>query len=240
LKLLSVDEHNKQRIVQCGGMFALAKHLRQESGRLTQNCLLTMRNLSDIAAGLDNAGGILESMTQLLGSSEQVTVSCCAGVLSNMTANNPKNKELLCQWDTVKWLCRTLEVHRRNPDITEPCLCALRHLTTKHDLAEKALITVYSIEKQAGIGLIVELLSSFIPPVTKAALGVIRNLAMYIPRRPELLMVSAPSGQSLIPVIERIIQQCECDIATAEMEHKALPKYNDIPGQTYLKLPECV
>jgi hypothetical protein len=73
-------------------MFALARHLRHESGSLIQNCVVTMRNLSDIAVRLDNAGAILESTAQLLGSSDPVIVSCCASVLSNMTANNPENK----------------------------------------------------------------------------------------------------------------------------------------------------
>lgn len=38
---------NKPAIVEAGGMQALAMHLGNPSGRLVQNCLWTLRNLSD-------------------------------------------------------------------------------------------------------------------------------------------------------------------------------------------------
>lgn len=49
LKVLSVCQSNKPAIVEAGGMQGLAVHLNHQSGRLVQNCLWTLRNLSDAA-----------------------------------------------------------------------------------------------------------------------------------------------------------------------------------------------
>lgn len=49
LKVLSVCPSNKPAIVEAGGMQALGKHLTSNSPRLVQNCLWTLRNLSDVA-----------------------------------------------------------------------------------------------------------------------------------------------------------------------------------------------
>lgn len=45
--VLSVCSSNKPAIVEAGGMQALAMHLTHSSQRLVQNCLWTLRNLSD-------------------------------------------------------------------------------------------------------------------------------------------------------------------------------------------------
>ncbi|XP_072105740.1 junction plakoglobin-like [Mobula birostris] len=47
LKVLSVCPSNKPAIVEAGGMQALGFHLNSSSPRLVQNCLWTLRNLSD-------------------------------------------------------------------------------------------------------------------------------------------------------------------------------------------------
>lgn len=44
---------NKPAIVEAGGMQALAMHLGNPSGRLVQNCLWTLRNLSDAGTKVD-------------------------------------------------------------------------------------------------------------------------------------------------------------------------------------------
>ncbi|CAB1418479.1 unnamed protein product [Pleuronectes platessa] len=49
LKVLSVCPSNKPAIVEAGGMQALGQHLTGSSQRLIQNCLWTLRNLSDAA-----------------------------------------------------------------------------------------------------------------------------------------------------------------------------------------------
>lgn len=58
LKVLSVCQKNKPVIVEAGGMPALAKHLTNSSERVVQNCLWTLRNLSD-------AGNMVVSRTPL-------------------------------------------------------------------------------------------------------------------------------------------------------------------------------
>ena len=56
LKALSVCPSNKPEIVQAGGMQVLSMHLTHRSGRLVQNILFTLRNLSDAATKqVDNA-----------------------------------------------------------------------------------------------------------------------------------------------------------------------------------------
>jgi catenin beta 1 len=47
LAVLSVCSSNKPAIVEAGGLQALAIHLGHPSQRLVQNCLWTLRNLSD-------------------------------------------------------------------------------------------------------------------------------------------------------------------------------------------------
>ena len=54
LKVLSVCSSNKPAIVDAGGMQALAIHLGHASQRLVQNCLWTLRNLSDAGTKIDN------------------------------------------------------------------------------------------------------------------------------------------------------------------------------------------
>jgi hypothetical protein len=70
----------------------LCRHLDHPSQGLTQNCLFTLRNLSDAASNMENMNEILYNCMRLLGSSNVQIVSTSAGVLSNLTAYNPKNK----------------------------------------------------------------------------------------------------------------------------------------------------
>ena len=83
---------NKPAIVDAGGMQALAIHLGHASQRLVQNCLWTLRNLSDAGTKIDNMENLMQGLVQLLGSSDVNIVTCAAGILSNLTCNNQKNK----------------------------------------------------------------------------------------------------------------------------------------------------
>lgn len=69
LRVLSVCQNNKTAIVAAGGMQALAMHLNNPSQRLVQNCLLTLRNLSDAATKIDGLDMLLNSLVQLLSAS---------------------------------------------------------------------------------------------------------------------------------------------------------------------------
>lgn len=94
LLVLSVCPSNKPAIVDAGGMQALAMHLGNPSGRLVQNCLWTMRNLSDAGTKVDGLENLLQSLVHALSSTDANVVTCAAGILSNLTCNNQRNKVL--------------------------------------------------------------------------------------------------------------------------------------------------
>ncbi|XP_032802467.1 catenin beta-1-like isoform X1 [Petromyzon marinus] len=176
LKVLSVCPSNKPAIVEAGGMQALGLHLVSPSQRLMQNCLWTLRNLSDAATKQENMEGLLQSLVELLGSNDVNVVTCGAGILSNLTCNNYRNKMVVCQVGGIEALVQTVLQAGDREDITEPAVCALRHLTSRHpdaELAQKAVRLHY------GLPITVKLLQP--PsrwPLIKAVVGLIRNLAL--------------------------------------------------------------
>lgn len=176
LKVLSVCSSNKPAIVEAGGMQALAMHLGHQSQRLVQNCLWTLRNLSDAATRCDNLEGLLQMLTQLLSSNDINIVTCAAGILSNLTCNNQRNKVTVCQLGGIEALVRTILQAGDREEITEPAVCALRHLTSRHPEAEMAQ---NAVRLHYGLPVLVKLLHP--PsrwPLIKAVVGLIRNLAL--------------------------------------------------------------
>uniref|UniRef100_A0A8C9P9F7 Catenin beta 1 n=1 Tax=Spermophilus dauricus TaxID=99837 RepID=A0A8C9P9F7_SPEDA len=176
LKVLSVCSSNKPAIVEAGGMQALGLHLTDPSQRLVQNCLWTLRNLSDAATKQEGMEGLLGTLVQLLGSDDINVVTCAAGILSNLTCNNYKNKMMVCQVGGIEALVRTVLRAGDREDITEPAICALRHLTSRHQEAEMAQ---NAVRLHYGLPVVVKLLHP--PshwPLIKATVGLIRNLAL--------------------------------------------------------------
>ncbi|CAD5120362.1 DgyrCDS8933 [Dimorphilus gyrociliatus] len=175
LKVLSVCQNNKQAIVKAGGMQALALHLSRPSVRLVQNCLWTLRNLSDAATKLGGLEELLRMLIHLLSNQDINIVTCTAGILSNLTCNNQQNKVTVVQAAGVEALIRTILHAGDREDITEPAVCALRHITSRHEEAEAAQDIV---KQHYGISVLVKLLHP--PsrwPLIKAVIGLIRNLA---------------------------------------------------------------
>jgi len=176
LKVLSVCSSNKPGIVEAGGMSALAENLAHESPRVVHNCLWTLRNLSDAATRIDGLEGLLQMLVQLLSSNDFNVVSCAAGILSNLTCNNQRNKVTVCQVGGIEALVRTIMQAGDKEDITEPAVCALRHLTSRHPEAEMAQ---NAVRLHYGLPVLVKLLHP--PsrwPLIKAVVGLIRNLAL--------------------------------------------------------------
>lgn len=176
LKVLSVCASNKPAIVEAGGMQALAMHLGTGSQRLVQNCLWTLRNLSDAATKVDGLDQLLHSLVQVLAATDVNVVTCAAGILSNLTCNNQRNKETVCQVGGVDALVQTIINAGDREEITEPAVCALRHLTTRHKRSELAQ---NAVRNNYGLPIIVKLLHP--PsrwPLIKAVIGLIRNLAL--------------------------------------------------------------
>merc|ERR1711992_11930 len=176
LKVLSVCSSNKPAIVEAGGMQALAMHLGHPSQRLVQNCLWTLRNLSDAGTKIENLDNLMQGLVQLLNSTDVNIVTRAAGILSNLTCNNQKNKVTVCQVGGIEALVRTIIAAGDREEITEPAVCALRHLTSRHPECDLAQNTV---RLQGGLPTIVRLMHP--PsrwPLVKAVIGLIRNLAL--------------------------------------------------------------
>ncbi|KAM7418699.1 hypothetical protein PAMA_016028 [Pampus argenteus] len=176
LKVLSVCPSNKPAIVEAGGMQALGKHLTGSSQRLMQNCLWTLRNLSDAATKQEGMDNLLQVLVGLLSSDDLNMLTCATGILSNLTCNNAHNKTLVTQSNGVESLIHAILRAGEKEDVTEPAVCALRHLTSRHqqaDLAQNA------VRRHYGIPAIVKLLNQpYYWPVIKAVVGLIRNLAL--------------------------------------------------------------
>merc|ERR1719464_148037 len=176
LKVLSVCSSNKPAIVEAGGMQALAMHLGHPSQRLVQNCLWTLRNLSDAGTKIENMDNLMSGLVALLNSTDVNIVTCAAGILSNLTCNNQKNKVTVCQVGGIEALVRTIIAAGDREEITEPAVCALRHLTSRHQECELAQ---NAVRLQGGLPQIVRLMHP--PsrwPLVKAVIGLIRNLAL--------------------------------------------------------------
>ncbi|XP_071393220.1 junction plakoglobin a [Centroberyx affinis] len=176
LKVLSVCPSNKPAIVEAGGMQALGKHLTGSSQRLMQNCLWTLRNLSDAATKQEGMDSLLQVLVGLLSSDDINMLTCSTGILSNLTCNNAHNKTLVTQSNGVEALIHAVLRAGEKEDVTEPAVCALRHLTSRHQHAEMAQ---NAVRLHYGIPAIVKLLNQpYYWPVIKAVVGLIRNLAL--------------------------------------------------------------
>lgn len=103
-------------------MQALAMHLGHQSNRLVQNCLWTLRNLSDAATKEEGLDNLLQMLVQLLSSNDIQVVTCAAGVLSNLTCNNPANKQLVYRFGGIEALVRTCMQAGDREEITEPAV----------------------------------------------------------------------------------------------------------------------
>lgn len=103
--------------------------------------------------GLD---GVLKILVNQLSSDDVNVLTCATGTLSNLTCNNSKNKTLVTQSNGVEALIHTILRAGDKEDITEPAVCALRHLTSRHPEAEMAQ---NSVRLNYGIPAIVKLLN---------------------------------------------------------------------------------
>ncbi|KAJ4932445.1 hypothetical protein JOQ06_010867 [Pogonophryne albipinna] len=176
LKVLSVCPSNKPAIVEAGGMQALGQHLTGSSQRLIQNCLWTLRNLSDAATKQEGLDGLLQILVTQLGSDDVNMLTCATGILSNLTCNNSRNKTLVTQFGGVEALIHAVLRAGEKEDVAEPAVCALRHLTSRHQDAELAQ---NAVRLHYGIPAVGKLLGQpHYWPVVKATVGLIRNLAL--------------------------------------------------------------
>ncbi|XP_054154024.1 armadillo segment polarity protein-like [Oppia nitens] len=199
LKVLSVCPSNKPAIIQSGGMQALAQHLTHTNHKLVLNALWTLRNLSDAATNQNNLEPLMQSLVQLLSTTDINVVTCSAGILSNLTCNNQNNKTIVCQVGGIEALVRTIMHAGDHEEITEPAVCALRHLTCRHAEAEMAQ---NAVRHHYGLQVISKLLKP--PsrlPLIKAVIGLIRNLALCTANHEPL------RTHGTIPILVQLLQK---------------------------------
>uniref|UniRef100_A0A6G1S9S3 Armadillo segment polarity protein n=1 Tax=Aceria tosichella TaxID=561515 RepID=A0A6G1S9S3_9ACAR len=175
IKVLSVCPSNKPALIQAGGMQALALCLNHQSKRLVQECLWALRNLSDGATKEMNLEPLIQRLLQLLEGSDINLVTCAAGTISNLTCNNPNNKNFACKVGAIQTLIQTIRNAGDRDEITEPAVCALRHLTNSHPEAE---IAQEAVRIHGGLPDISKLLDPPSKwPILTATSGLVRNLA---------------------------------------------------------------
>ncbi|KAK3533536.1 hypothetical protein QTP70_023322, partial [Hemibagrus guttatus] len=215
LKVLSVCPSNKPAIVEAGGMNALGKHVTGSSQRVTQNCLWTLRNLSDAATKQDGLEGLLQILIGLLANDDKNVLACASGTLSNLTCNNARNKTYVSQNNGVEALIHALLRAGEKEDVAEPVTCALRHLTSRHQDAELAQ---NAVRMHYGIPPIVKLLNKpHYWPVVKAVVGLIRNLALCSANQPHL------RDSDVIPKLVNLLKNA----------HQDAQKHGSATQQTY-------
>ncbi|XP_076146831.1 junction plakoglobin a-like isoform X1 [Alosa pseudoharengus] len=216
LKVLSVCPSNKPAIVDAGGMQALGKHLTGSSQRLMQNCLWTLRNLSDAATKQEGLDSLLMDLVGLLSSDDMHMLTCATGVLSNLTCNNGRNKSLVVQGNGVEALIHAILRASEKEDVVEPAVCALRHLTSRHPDAELAQ---NAVRQHYGIPAIVKLLAQpFYWPIIKAAVGLVRNLGLCPANQAPLR--DAGAIQRLINLLLKAHQDAQKHGSTAQQTYQ--------------------
>lgn len=188
IKILSVCPKNKQLIVDTGGVQIMSKHLNHSSSRLVMNSLWAIRNLSNLASDQQNLADLIQALVYLLHNNKIHIVSCVACILSNLTCNNPFNKETLYQANGIPVLIQTLIRANECRLIIEPVLTTLRHLTTKHLNADNCRNL---IRLNYGIPPVIRYLHSpFKWSTTKSAIDFIRNVALSPANHEELREIS--------------------------------------------------
>ncbi|PKU33066.1 junction plakoglobin [Limosa lapponica baueri] len=175
--LLLYQEGAKMAVRLADGLQKMVPLLNKNNPKflaITTDCLqLLAYGNQESKEGLD---GVLKILVNQLSSDDVNVLTCATGTLSNLTCNNSKNKTLVTQSNGVEALIHTILRAGDKEDITEPAVCALRHLTSRHPEAEMAQ---NSVRLNYGIPAIVKLLNQ--PnqwPLVKATIGLIRNLAL--------------------------------------------------------------
>ncbi|OAF70822.1 Armadillo segment polarity protein [Intoshia linei] len=208
LKVLSVDTNCKSNIVKCGGMQSLTIHLCNSSKRLLHNCLWTLRNLSDSASNLCDLDQLVSLLVNMLTSNESVIVTCSAGILSNISCNNPHNKALIVTYGGIEGLVKTIKNAGDQEEIVEPAICALRHLTARHQHAE---VAKNEVKQHGGLASVVRLLG---PPssvsLITAVIGLLRNLALSSEN------IIALREQGCIPRLVQLLSRINLDLQNSK------------------------
>ncbi|XP_064844613.1 junction plakoglobin-like isoform X2 [Oncorhynchus masou masou] len=165
LKVLSVCPSNKPAIVEAGGMQALGQHLTGSSQRLTQNCLWTLRNLSD-AATKQATVGLIRNLA--LCPVNQAPLRD-AGAIPRLV-----NLLLKAHQDTQRHASSSQQTYQdgvRMEEIVEGCTGAL-HILARDPVNRGEIASMQTIP------LFVQLLYSYVENVKRVSAGVLCELAL--------------------------------------------------------------
>uniref|UniRef100_A0A915ICE2 Beta-catenin n=1 Tax=Romanomermis culicivorax TaxID=13658 RepID=A0A915ICE2_ROMCU len=190
MQALSVCEQNKKFLIANGILQSLNNRLnvKNSSHKLICSILLLLRNLSDLAVKCDQVEQLLIQVLRLMSMNDLETVLYCAGILSNMSCNNIRNKATIHRNGGVGCLLRSLEAFEplinNNPplvvDLLESVLCTLRHITNRHpeaDVAQNELRLYRSSSTTAAAARFANPAAQWPMTLVRPALGVIRNVA---------------------------------------------------------------
>uniref|UniRef100_A0A1I7Z5K6 Armadillo segment polarity protein n=1 Tax=Steinernema glaseri TaxID=37863 RepID=A0A1I7Z5K6_9BILA len=136
LILKSIAQKDAERVVEAGAFSVLPKHLSHSSQPLVIATLECIRSISDVKA--ENTGDILYNTMRLLGSNDRRVELLCAGILSNMVANNKQNKELLMEKNAMGAILSALhaasyaESSSQVEEIQERLLATIQNLCSGH------------------------------------------------------------------------------------------------------------
>ncbi|PAA82708.1 hypothetical protein BOX15_Mlig023640g3, partial [Macrostomum lignano] len=200
LRSLTVEPNGKSAVIRAGCFEALAGQavLPGASPRLLLSCLWPLRNLSNcccfegsLASGL--IIDLLVRLTGLLTSPDADTATCAAGLLCNLTCGSRPCKRAVVQAGGSAALTVALLSIRPGvrEEFAEPLVCALRHVTRDHPLADQAAEEFFNCDgSNALLCLLSRPVKSATPadglpcgrPLLKASLGLCRNLVALADR----------------------------------------------------------
>lgn len=75
-----------------------------------------------LSSSQDSMDQLLQNLVHLLRASDINVVTCAAGILSNLTCNNQRNKMTVCQVGGVEALVATIYNAGEREEITEPAV----------------------------------------------------------------------------------------------------------------------
>uniref|UniRef100_A0A915Q475 Uncharacterized protein n=1 Tax=Setaria digitata TaxID=48799 RepID=A0A915Q475_9BILA len=177
IRALSVCPQNKVAFISLGALNVLGDFIDNVDDRTQFAVLCTIRNLSDAAANESSLGPLIINLIHVVATGEESTSACAAGILG------------------MDALCSALERFSTIEEVTEPTLCALRHCTARHPLASQAQSDIRLSQTSS---VILELISSMRAPVVKAALGLVRNLALLPANLHPLTHEKTLKGESVV------------------------------------------
>lgn len=171
LKVLSVCQYNKPRIVECGGISAIGHVIKnaltdsKNSSKILIHALLTLRNLSDEANRQPKQAtnhDVLEALIQLARTENDSVRAMSVGILYNLVCNNCYNKAFVIQSlngvDIILQLTRQIiqEGKKTSTDLLELSVSTLKILTndmtkSPQDPARRAQAQIRSTKERFDV-----------------------------------------------------------------------------------------